>query len=85
MENWHPEIQANIDLDAAVATTDGRTFAEIEELKNLLVLHFMESSAWNWQWALRQFSVNRQELSGRSDRHVGFAANNHHSAVGLSH
>ncbi len=29
---------ANIDIDAAVATTDGRSFAEIEELKNLLVL-----------------------------------------------
>jgi AAA+ superfamily predicted ATPase len=81
MRNWHPEIQANIDLDAAAATTDGRSFAEIEELKNLLVLHFMESAAWDWQWALNQFSINRRELAGQPERHVGFGNNNHNGAA----
>ncbi len=75
MRNWHPDIQANIDLDEAAATTDGRSFAEIEELKNLLVLHFMECERWNWEWALNQFSVNRRELEGPPDRRVGFGNN----------
>jgi cell division protease FtsH len=81
MRNWHSDIQAHIDIDAAVATTDGRSFAEIEELKNLLVLHFMESAAWDWQWAVNQFSVNRRELVGQPDRHVGFGNSYHNGTV----
>jgi hypothetical protein len=57
-----------------VASTDGYSFAEIEELKNLLIMHFMESGQWNWAWALEQFDVNRQELSARKSRRVGFGA-----------
>jgi cell division protease FtsH len=81
MRNWHPEIQVNIDIDDATATTDGRSFAEIEELKNLLVLHFMESAAWDWEWALNQFSENRRELEGQPQRHVGFGINNGRGAA----
>jgi adenylate kinase family enzyme len=73
---WHPDLLAGIDADRAVASTDGYSFAEIEELKNLLVLRYMEAGAWDWDWALRQFAVNRAELGGRPERHVGFAAAN---------
>ena len=83
MERWHPDIRANLDLQAAVNTTDGYSFAEVEELKNLLVLNFMESAAWNWDWALKQFAVNRRELGGRPDRHVGFGNNNNSASRGL--
>ncbi len=69
---WHKDICGNIDLEQAVASTDGYSFAEIEELKNLLVMHFMESNAWNWGWALKQFDINRSELSSRPQRSVGF-------------
>lgn len=74
MERWHPDIRHGIDLETAVATTDGYSFAEIEELKNLLVMHFMEVETWDWGWALRQFDVNRSELAGRPQRHVGFGS-----------
>jgi cell division protease FtsH len=85
MGKWHPEIRAGIDMDEATAATDGRSFAEIEELKNLLVLHFMESDEWDWQWALRQFDANRRELEAQPQRRVGFdAANGRGAAVGYN-
>jgi hypothetical protein len=74
MERWHPDIRAHLDTERAVASTDGYSFAEIEELKNLLVMHFMESGAWDWGWALKQFDVNRSELTARPKRRVGFGA-----------
>src|ERR671932_449330 len=43
MERWHADIRRGLDLDRAVATTEGYSFAEVEELKNLLVMRFMES------------------------------------------
>jgi hypothetical protein len=73
LERWHEDIRTHLDLDAAVASTDGYSFAEIEELKNLLVMHYLESDAWDWGWALRQFAVNRNELNSRTKGHVGFS------------
>jgi hypothetical protein len=72
VERWHADIRAGIDLDRAVATTDGFSFAEIEELKNLLIMHFMDTGAWDWDWALRQFALNRSELHAQRGRQVGF-------------
>jgi hypothetical protein len=69
---WHPDILAALPLDEMVATTAEYSFAEIEELKNLLILHFMDSNRWDWPWALRQFAVNRSELNARHTRRVGF-------------
>jgi hypothetical protein len=76
LERWHEDIRKHLDIDTAVASTDGYSFAEIEELKNLLVMHFMDTNTWNWGWALKQFDINRHELSARPRRHVGFG-NNH--------
>jgi hypothetical protein len=42
-------------------------------------MHFMETDGWNWGWALKQFDINRNELSNRPQRHVGFG--NNHPAV----
>jgi hypothetical protein len=78
MERWHEDIRAAVDLSAAVESTEGYSFAEVEELKNLLVMHFMDTGAWDWAWALRQFDINRSELSSRPPRQVGFG----HQRVG---
>jgi len=67
---WHEDIRGQLDIDRAVATTEGYSFAEIEELKNLLVLHFIETERYDWDAALRQFKLNRQELSSAERRHV---------------
>ena len=72
MERWHEDIRRSIDLGTAVNSTEGYSFAEIEELKNLLVMHCMDSGVWDWKWALKQFDVNRSELSTRPKRAVGF-------------
>lgn len=72
IERWHADIRAALDLERAVASTDGYSFAEIEELKNLLVMRYMEAGAWDWGWALRQFAVNRAELTGLARRTVSF-------------
>lgn len=77
MERWHADILTHLDLEAAVASTHGYSFAEIEELKNLLILHFMDSERWDWSWALGQFAVNRQELTARQQRRVGFDMRDH--------
>jgi cell division protease FtsH len=78
MERWHDDIRKAIDLDKAVETTDGYSFAEVEELKNLLVMRFMESGQWDWDWALRQFDINRSELASKPQqkRQVGFGVLN---------
>jgi len=72
IERWHEDIRGHINVDLAVTSTEGFSFAEIEELKNLLVMRCMDSGEWNWDWALKQFDVNRSELSSRPRRHVGF-------------
>ncbi len=72
IERWHEDIRNHLDIEQAVASTDGYSFAEIEELKNLLVMHFMETGTWDWSWALKQFDINRHELNSRPRRHVGF-------------
>jgi len=73
IERWHADIRGHVDLETAVASTDGYSFAEIEELKNLLIMHFMDTGAWNWGWSLKQFAINRNELVSRK-RQVGFGA-----------
>ncbi|HZT78680.1 MAG TPA: AAA family ATPase, partial [Gemmataceae bacterium] len=72
MDRWHAEIHDAIDLKRAVETTEGFTFAEIEEVKNLLIMHYMDANKWDWDWALEHFDANRQELSPPKKRRVGF-------------
>ncbi len=72
IERWHDDIRGGIDVERAVTTTEGYSFAEVEELKNLLIMRWLESGAWEWDWALHQFDVNRHDLNQRLRRAVGF-------------
>jgi len=70
---WNPEIRAALSETRVIADTEGMSFAEIEELKNLLVLRFVDANEWNWEWAREQFQENRSGLASRkADRQVGF-------------
>jgi hypothetical protein len=72
---WHAELKANVGVERVVSDTDGMTFAEIEELRNLLVLRFVDAGEWNWDWAREQFRANRDGLTGlRNERAVGFGS-----------
>jgi cell division protease FtsH len=82
LERWHEDIRDHLDVADFLSSTEGYSFAEIEELKNLLVMRFMETETWDWNWALKQFAFNRKELSGQPNRHVGFS-NHQTNAIGF--
>ncbi len=73
IQRWHQDIRDHIVEDSVVAATDGNSFAEIEELKNLLVLHFLNHGTWDWDRAFRQFHSSRTELATPRTR-LGFHA-----------
>jgi SpoVK/Ycf46/Vps4 family AAA+-type ATPase len=73
MDRWRPEVRASIDIESAVKQTNGFSFAEMEEVKNLLILRYLDYGEWDWDRAMKQFAENRQELK-RHDRRVGFGA-----------
>jgi ATP-dependent 26S proteasome regulatory subunit len=72
IQGWHEEIRNHLNVEEAVVSTDGYSFAEIEELKNLLIMHFMDEGTWDWAWAMKQFHVNREDLAQKPVRHAGF-------------
>lgn len=69
---WNEEVRGGIDVGAAVRETDGLSFAEVEELKNLLILGHLERGGWDWDRAMDQFQQNRADLASESKRRVGF-------------
>ena len=73
VNRWHADIRTGVGADRMAADTDGLSFAEIEELKNLLVLRFLDASEWDWAWAQEHFRDNRSGLANRkADRAFGF-------------
>lgn len=69
-ESWHPDIVEAIDVEAVVACTAGRSFAEVAELKKLLVLGHLDTGRWDWQQAWDALVRNDAAASRRS---IGFA------------
>ena len=69
---WCAEMKAALDLWCAVADTHGMTFAELEELRTLLVMHYLDTDQWDWEAARQQFALRRQETLER--RPIGFHA-----------
>lgn len=74
IERWHTDVRGSIDLKLAVRETEGFSFAEVEELKNLLILRYLETSEWDWPAAMSQFRVNRGEFAGKRAQPLGFGA-----------
>jgi hypothetical protein len=72
-DRWDPDLRAAVPVDRVLADTAGMSFAEMDELKNLLVLHFLAAGAWDWAAAVRQFRENRDGFDDtRRGRRVGF-------------
>ena len=71
---WHPDVQAGLDVERALADTAGYSFAEVDELKNLLILNHLETGGWDWDWAVDQYRQTRDGVPHRP--RVGFAAVN---------
>jgi cell division protease FtsH len=70
-DRWHDEIRNHLSIDDVIGDTDGMSFAEMDEVKNLLVMHFVNTDEWDWPWAMEQFASNRQDFA--ATRRVGFA------------
>lgn len=69
-ELWPREIVAGIPVDDVVEKTEGRCFAEVEELKKLLVMRFLDKREWDWPWAWESFEHRMEETEPR--RPIGF-------------
>jgi cell division protease FtsH len=76
LDRWNADILKGIDTEIAVKETAGLSFAEIEEIKNQLILRYLDARQWDWNWAFEQFRENRKELT-HAEKHVGFAPVKH--------
>lgn len=71
LEFWHSDITDAIDLKQVVKDTDGRSFADLAELKKLLVLSYLDSGKWDWPAAWNNFQLSDEP--DRPRRSIGFA------------
>jgi hypothetical protein len=72
VEHWHVDIRQAVDVEFMVAATDGLSFAELTEVKKLLVLHFLDSKQWDWDWAWKVFQADAR-YTQPSKPVIGFA------------
>lgn len=72
VERWPAEIVNQIPVEEIAQTTAGCSFAEVDEIKKLLVMRFLQTDAWDWPWAWNNFSGRGDDV--RSKRSLGFAA-----------
>ena len=70
-ETWHSSIRQAVDLDQVVSATEGCSFADLAELKKLLVLRFLDTHKWDWPWTLHIF--RQDDRRSKPTRRVGFA------------
>ncbi|MBS0207855.1 MAG: ATP-binding protein [Planctomycetes bacterium] len=70
LEFWHADILGALDVETVVTQTEGRSFAELDELKKLLVLQFLETDRWDWPRAWETFNASEQSPGPR--RPIGF-------------
>jgi hypothetical protein len=76
-QHWHAEIAGGIDLETAVRDSDGLSFAEMDEVKKLLVLGFLENGRWEWGQACERLRSGRTDASRRR---IGFVTRRDHCA-----
>jgi hypothetical protein len=70
MERWEAELRDHIRIDEVVRMTDGFSFAEIEELRKLCVIHYLDTETWDWQAAWNHFRGSHPRLD--DSRRLGF-------------
>lgn len=76
IDKWHPIIQQNIDRKRLLAGTEDFSFAELEEIKNLLIQFYCMNGSWQLTQALQMFKENRAEFQERLKNKVGFGVSN---------
>ena len=71
VDRWHADIRKALDLDTVLRETEGLSYAELDEHKNLMVLRYTETATWEWAWAREQFRKHREHLAD-DKKPVGF-------------
>jgi hypothetical protein len=70
--HWPKEAREQLSLDEVVSATGGCSFADLAELKKLLVLQYLETEFWDWPAVWSDFQHRLRD--GSSSRIFGFAA-----------
>lgn len=70
VEHWPQEVVENVPVEEIVNATEERSFAEVDELKKLLVMRFLDEDEWNWEWAWEAFQ--NSATHDEQDRSLGF-------------
>lgn len=71
-EFWPESIRAAVPTHDAVACTEGLSFAEMDEVKKLMVLHHIDHDEWNWHRAWAEFQARTNVSPKRPP--IGFAS-----------
>ena len=69
-ERWHADITGAIDVEDVVRVTEGLSFAELDEVKKLLVLRYLETREWCWGAAWSAYCEGHG--GGRPVQRIGF-------------
>jgi cell division protease FtsH len=68
--HWHRDLLTGTDVQTVVRQTDGLSFAEIEELRKLLVIHHLETGRWDWPRA--RAALRQRNQDQRASAPIGF-------------
>lgn len=71
LERWHGDISRAVDVEPLVALTEGFSFAELDEIKKLLVLRYLETGAWDWHSAWADYCSGHSQ--GGPRQRIGFS------------
>ena len=69
---WHKDLRSQLPIERIVRQTEGMSFAELEELKKLLVLQLIDFGRCDWDQAYNDFHAGRSDKRPKSI--LGFAA-----------
>jgi hypothetical protein len=58
LATWHPEIRAALDETRFIRATDGYSFAQLDEVRNLMVMSYLVRGVWSLDDALNQLEGN---------------------------
>jgi len=69
---WHADLRRQLPIERIVRQTESMSFAELEELKKLLVLQLIDFGRCDWDQAYTDFHAGRADKRPKSI--LGFAA-----------
>ncbi|MGQ0634663.1 MAG: AAA family ATPase [Planctomycetaceae bacterium] len=72
VDRWEPAIVEALPIERVIAETEGMSFAEIAELKKLLVLHYLDAGRFDWERAWNAYCAAHRVGVGKG--RIGFSS-----------